>query len=117
MSSTEAEYKALCSDTCKAIWLRRILEDVGEGQQEPIVIRCDNQSTIKLGNNLVCHASSKHIYTQYHFVREKVQSKEISLMYCNTNENVAHIFTKPLEKEKFEFCRSKLCVVENQDFM
>ena len=38
-------------------------------------------------------------------------------MYCNTNENVDDIFTKPLEKEKFEFCRSKLCVVENQDYI
>eukprot|EP00253_Pinus_taeda_P025555 PITA_25555 len=36
LSSTEAEYKALCSATCEAIWLRRILEDVGETQQAPI---------------------------------------------------------------------------------
>eukprot|EP00253_Pinus_taeda_P018031 PITA_18031 len=42
LSSTEAEYKAVCSSTCEAIWLRRMLEDVGEGQQEPTVIRCDN---------------------------------------------------------------------------
>jgi len=117
LSSTEAEYKALFSSTCEAIWLRRILEDVGEGQQEPTVIRCDNQSTIKLGNNLVCHARSKHIDTQYHFVREKVQSKGISLIYCNKNENVADIFTKPLGKAKFEFCRSKLCAVENPDYV
>ena len=27
LSSTEAEYKALCIATCEAIWLRRILED------------------------------------------------------------------------------------------
>ena len=81
------------------------------------MIRCDNQSTIKLGNNPVCHARSKHIDTQYHFVREKVQSKEIALIYCNTNENVADIFTKPLGKAKFEFCRSKLRVVENQDYI
>lgn len=116
-SSTEAEYKTLCSGTCEAIWLRRILEDVGEGQQEPRVIRCDNESTIKLGNSPVCHARSKHIDTQYHFVREKVQSKEISLIYCNTNENVTDIFTKPLGKAKFDFCRSKLYVVENQDYI
>jgi len=117
LSSTEAEYKALCSATCEVIWLRRILEDVGEGQQEPTVIRCDNQSTIKLGKNPVCHARSKHIDTQYHFVREKVQSQEIALIYCNTNENVADIFIKLLGKVKFEFCRSKLCVVENPDYV
>eukprot|EP00253_Pinus_taeda_P016189 PITA_16189 len=53
LSSTEAEYKALCSATCKAIWLMRILENVGEIQQAPT---CDNQSTIKLGNNPIYHA-------------------------------------------------------------
>lgn len=37
--STEAECKTLCSTTCEAIWLRRILEDVGEGQQEPTVFK------------------------------------------------------------------------------
>lgn len=63
LSSTEAEYKALCSSTCEAIWLRRMLEDIGEGQQEPTTIICDNQSTIKLRNNPVCHKRSKHIDT------------------------------------------------------
>jgi hypothetical protein len=38
------------------------------------------------------HARSKHIEAHYHFVREKKQSKEIDLIYCNTNENVAEIF-------------------------
>ena len=37
-------------------------------------------------------------------------------MYCNTNENIANLFTKPLGKENFEFFRSKLCVVESQDY-
>lgn len=115
--STEVEYKALCSATCEAIWLRIILEDVSEGKKEPIVIKSDNQSTVNLGKNLVCHAWSKHIKTQYHFGREKFKSKEIDLIYCNTNENVADILTKPLVKEKFEFCRSKLCVVENPDYV
>ena len=72
LSSTEAEYKALCTATCEAIWLRRILEDVGEKQKVPTIIQCDNQSSIKLANNLVYHARSKHIETHYHFVREKI---------------------------------------------
>jgi hypothetical protein len=72
LSSTEAEYKALCSATCEAIWLRKILEDVGEKQKVPTVIKCDNQSSIKLANNPVYHARSKHIETQHHFVREKI---------------------------------------------
>jgi len=30
LSSTEAEYKALCAATCEVVWLRRLLQDVGE---------------------------------------------------------------------------------------
>jgi hypothetical protein len=29
LSSTEAEYKALCAATCEVVWLRRLLQDVG----------------------------------------------------------------------------------------
>jgi hypothetical protein len=113
LSSTEAEYKALSSATCEAVWLRRILEDVEEKQKGPTCINCDNQSAIKLAHNPVYHARSKHIELQHHFVREKIESKEIDLIYCNTSDNVADIFTKPLGKIKFEVFRSKLGVVEN----
>lgn len=113
LSSIEAEYKALCSATCEAVWLRRILEDVGNKPMKPTIIKCDNQSTIKLAHNPVYHARTKHIEIQHHFVREKTLSKDIELIYCNTTENVADIFTKPLGKMNFEECRRQLGVVEN----
>jgi hypothetical protein len=113
LSSTEVEYKALCSATCEAIWLRCILEDMGERKGVPTTIKCDNQSSMKLENNPIYHARSKHIETQHHFVREKIQSKEIDLMYCNTNENMDDIFTKPLGKTKFVICRDMLGIIEN----
>ena len=93
--------------------MRRILEDMGEEQKAPIVINCDNQSSIKLANNPMYHARTKHIEIQHHFIREKIQSKEIDLIYCNTDENMADIFTKPLGKAKFEVFREMLGVVEN----
>jgi len=70
-----------------------------------------------LENNPIYHARTKHIDTQHPFVREKVQSKEIDLSYCNTNGNVANIFTKPLGKAKFEMCISRLYVVENPNYV
>jgi len=39
---------------------------------------CDNISSIKMAKNPVFHARTKHIECQYHFVREKVMSNEIS---------------------------------------
>ena len=80
---------------------------------KPIVLKCDNQSSIKLVHNPIYHARTKHIEIQHHFVREKIQSKEIDLIYCNTTDNVSDIFTKPLGKMNFEECRKQLGVVEN----
>jgi len=42
LSSTEAEYKSLTNAPYEAIWLRMILEDVGEKQIGPESIKCDN---------------------------------------------------------------------------
>jgi hypothetical protein len=113
LSSTEVEYKALCAATCEVVWLRRLLQDVGEEKNKPTMIKCDNQSSIKLANNPIYHARTKHVDAQFHFVREKLQSNEISLMYCNTCENTADIFTEPLGKIKFELFREMLVVEFN----
>ena len=72
LSSTKVEYKALCAETCEAVCLRRLLEDVGEEQKEPTMIKCDNQSSIKMANNSIYHARKKHVDAQLHFVREKL---------------------------------------------
>jgi hypothetical protein len=72
LSPTEAEYKSFCATTCEVVWLRRILQDVGEEKKKAMIIKCDNQSSIKLENNLVYHSRTKHVDTQFHFVRENI---------------------------------------------
>eukprot|EP00253_Pinus_taeda_P004999 PITA_04999 len=113
LSSCEDEYQALCVAMCEAIWLRRLLKDVGKEQKNSTSIKSDNQSTTKLAHNLVFHKNTKHIDTQLHFIREKVQSKEIIVEYCKTCDNVADIFTKPLAWVKFQLFRGMLGVQEN----
>ncbi len=51
------------------------------------------------------HARTKHIEVHYHFIKEKVLAGEIDLIYVNTEDQVADIFTKVLGVEKhFRFC-------------
>ena len=50
---------------------------------------------------------------QHHSAREKIESKEIEVVYCNTSENIVDIFTKPFDKIHFEILRQKLGVVDN----
>ncbi|KAG4957026.1 hypothetical protein JHK85_043406 [Glycine max] len=111
-STTEAEYVAAAKATSQAIWLRRILEDMGEKQDEPTKINCDNKSTIALAKNPVHHNRTKHIAIKYHFIRKAEATKEIKLDYCRTEDQFADIFTKALPRPRFEELRAMLGVTE-----
>lgn len=75
------------------------------GYKEPISILCEYSSAINISKNLVMHSKTKHISIKYHFIREKVVDKEVSMEYVPTKEQVVDIFTKPLPTEKFEYLR------------
>ncbi len=77
LSSTEAKYKAACFASCEAVWLRRILGDMGVPQKETKVLLCDNQSCMAIAKNPVFHARTKHIEIQYHYVRELILDGEV----------------------------------------
>jgi hypothetical protein len=75
------------------------------------VILCDNQSCIKMTENLVFHDKSKHIEIWYHYIRDMVQRGVVKLQYVSTDEQVEDVLTKPLSRVKFEYFRDKLGVV------
>ncbi|KAK4384933.1 Retrovirus-related Pol polyprotein from transposon TNT 1-94, partial [Sesamum angolense] len=107
-SSAEAEYIAAAATSNQAIWLRRILEDIGEKQEEPTTIYCDNKSAIAITKNPVQHSRTKHIDIKYHSLREATTRGEIELKYYSTEEQLADIFTKALPRNKFEELRMKI---------
>ena len=84
-----------------------------KNREKTNTIKSDNQSTIKLAYNPVFHKNTKHINTQFHFVREKLQSKEIFVEYCKSCDNIEDIFTKPLGRIKFELFRGMLGIQGN----
>jgi len=77
----------------------------------PIVIYCDNISSILLVNNLVYHARTKHIGMHYHFIREKVLAREIDLIHVNIENQVVDIFTKALGTNKLKRFKKMLGVL------
>jgi hypothetical protein len=108
LSTTEAEFIAAASCACQGVWLRRILEKLGHVQGMCTTIYCDNSSAIKLSRNPVLHGRSKHIDVRFHFLRELTRDGVVELMYCNTQEQVSDIMTKPLKLEVFLKLRDKL---------
>ena len=66
LSSTEAEYIAASLASQEAVWLRSLLGDISFVQEEPTVIKEDNQGTIALSRNPKYHPRTKHIDIKYH---------------------------------------------------
>ena len=73
LSTAEAEYIATSMAYCEAVWLRKLFSELLGHVLDTIVIPCDNQSEIRLSENLVFHDRSKHIDIRYHFIRDMVQ--------------------------------------------
>jgi histone deacetylase 1/2 len=112
LSSTEVEYRGVSIVACEVVWLQKLLSDLGQLVDAPIVIYCDNISSILLANNSVYHAKTKHIEVHYHFSREKVLAKEIDLIHVSTEDQIADIFTKALGTYKLKKFRKMLGVLE-----
>nr|CAD1823506.1 unnamed protein product [Ananas comosus var. bracteatus] len=104
LSSSEAEYVALTTAACQAIWLRRILCDLYQKQTDPMIIYCGNQSTIVTAKNPVQHSRTKHIEIRHHFIRDQVANGNIQMVHVSTQNQLADIFTKPLPLEIFSWC-------------
>ena len=74
--------------------MRRILEKMGNKQEENTTTMCDSSSVIKLSKNLVMHGRSKHIEVQFHFLRDLVKDGTIK-------DQAADIMTKPVKLADF----------------
>jgi hypothetical protein len=90
--------------------------DFGSTTKEPILIFCDNNSSISLSNNNVFHQKRKYIDTLFHFIRELVKNGDISLKFCGSKAQLANIFTKPLGRYVFQFQRQSLGIINNLIF-
>ena len=109
-SSCELEYRALAKTTCEAIWLRRLIRELGFGDKKPTMIWCDNQSSIKIARNPMFHDRTKHFEIDLHFTKQKVEDKTITVVFISTTDQPADILTKPPDRQKFEKQRESLYI-------
>ena len=71
-------------------------------------IFCDSTSAIAISNNPVLHSRSKHIDVRYHFIRDHIEKGDIELYFVGTDFQLADLFTKPLDEQRFNFLLSEL---------
>jgi hypothetical protein len=94
LSSTEAEYIALASAIQEAVYLKTLLADLCNPNDESVLIFVDNQGAIKISKNNITSNRTKHIDIKYHYCREKVQDGTVRLDYIPSEFMLADILTK-----------------------
>ena len=87
--------------------MRNQLRDYGLDLNH-IPIYCDNTSAIAISNNPVQHSRTKHIDIMYHFIREHIMNGTVELHFVPTADQIADIFTKPLDEATFSKLVSEL---------
>ena len=110
LSTAEAEYIATGSCCSHFLWMKKLLSDYGI-THDTMVVCCDNSSAIDISKNPVQHYKTKHIEIRYYFIRDLVERKIVALEYIPTEYQNADIFTKPLDRSKFETLRQVICVI------
>jgi hypothetical protein len=115
LSIDEAEYIATGLCCAQLLWMRQTLRYYGY-KLSKVPLLCDNESVIRMVDNLVEHSCTKHIDIRYHFLRDHQQKGDIEIAYVNTHNQLADIFTKPLDEKTFSKLRNERNVLDSWNF-
>jgi len=85
------------------IWLKNFLNELGKKKDNDSMFS-DSQSAISLVKNPVFHSRYKHIQLRYHFIRELINDKDLSLLKILVSENPTDMLTKVVTTDKLRLC-------------
>nr|GFB19692.1 putative ribonuclease H-like domain-containing protein [Tanacetum cinerariifolium] len=81
LSSTEAEFRGIARGLVEALWIRKLLSEIGYHSTQTSKIMCDNKTAIQISENPVQHDHTKHIEVNRHFIKEKLENGIIKLPF------------------------------------
>ena len=115
LSTAEAEYIALSQAAREVIPFMRLISEVNvifSINTDTPKIFCkvfeDNEACISMATSSKFTPRTKHIALKYHHFRSWVDKGFLQILPIATTEQIADIFTKPLEKMPFEKLRKML---------
>jgi hypothetical protein len=110
LSTTEAEYIAVCQGGKTAVWLGYLLEDLLGKDIRNIPMYCDNEGAVRLVHNPELHQRTKHIRLKWHWIREQVADGLLAVKFVRTHNQLADTFTKALPGPRFVDMRKRIGV-------
>jgi hypothetical protein len=99
LSTVEAEYVAMSRCAQQMTWMQSWLREANIKYELPGVIKGDNRGAIALTKNTRDHGKVKHIDIRHHYIRELLQSGDITMEQVSSADNLADLFTKPLPRD------------------
>jgi hypothetical protein len=96
LSTTGAEYIAAEHCCAQLLWMRQTLRDYGY-KFSKVPLLCDNESAIRVMDN-------------------PVEKRGIEIAYMSTHNQLADIFTKPLDEKTFSKLRNELNILDSRNF-
>ena len=106
----EVEYIAAFDATKEAVWLQKLINELGVAPSldGPILLYYDNTSVITQAKKLKSHQQTKHILYCYHRARVIMDRGDVELQKIDGKENLADLFTKALSVKEFKDYKSKM---------
>jgi hypothetical protein len=95
--------------------MRQTFRDYGY-KLSKVPLLCDNESAICMADNPLEHSRTEHLDIQYHILRDHQQKGDIEITYVSTHNQLADIFTKPLDEKTFSKLRNELNILDSQNF-
>jgi hypothetical protein len=109
-SSVEAEYTNASRTGSEVVWTRYFYEEIDKPINGPSILYMDSASARQVCTNPEKQSTMKHVHRAYHWIRENVEDRIITVQHVSGAHNPADIFTKPLGKIKFIEFRNRLGV-------
>jgi len=105
-STTVAELIAMHDASREAKWLSWLIAEFGcspnygvyaeKVANDPVFIYEDNNGVKSIAEHSMISQGAKHIDIKYYAVQEMVANQIVSVLKCDTKDNLADILTKPL---------------------
>ena len=78
------------------LWIRMMLFDLGMNLEGRMKLYCNNMSNISITHNLVHYDWPKHVEIDWHFIKEKLENREILIPYVASKGQLADFLIERL---------------------
>lgn len=96
-SSAESEYRSMATTVTELVWILGLMKELGIEVKQPVQIFTDSKAAMQIAAHLVYHERTKHIETDCHYIREKINQGMVTTRYVSTRDQPADLLTKGLK--------------------